>query len=415
MNYFLALRISEYKSTDIRKKLFMALTVILNLGILFIYKYMNFVTGILHGFFPETEVTKYVLPIGISFFTFQAMSYVIDVYRGVPAQKNIAYIGLYISLFPQLIAGPIVRYTTVAEEIVSRTVTKEMFAKGMMRFVRGFNKKVLLSNMLAVLADAAFEAKELTVLLAWLGAICYTLQIFFDFSGYSEMAIGIGLMLGFHFLENFDYPYISKTITEFWRRWHMSLGTWFRDYLYFPLGGSRVKSKFRLIFNLAVVWFATGVWHGASWNFILWGSLYGVIIIFEKIMKLPALVEQKKLLRVIYQIFTMLMVVLGWVLFRAVDLPSAFNYIKAMFGIGAVGFANDYAILQLLEYLVIIIVGIIASTPLVKFVKEKCEKHSETAALTADVASYAVQLVLFIVSISFIVMNSHNPFIYFNF
>ena len=416
LNYFMAIRIDEVdKSNVIKRKLFLALTVLINLGILFVYKYMNFVTDILHGFFPETEITKYVLPIGISFFTFQALSYVVDVYRGVPVQKNIAYIGLYISLFPQLIAGPIVRYTTIADQINHRVTSSEMFSKGMLRFVRGFNKKVLLSNILSLVADEAFGSEELTVTMAWLGAICYTLQIFFDFSGYSEMAIGLGLMLGFTFLENFDYPYISKTITEFWRRWHMSLGTWFRDYLYFPLGGSRVKSKWRLIFNLAVVWFATGVWHGASWNFILWGSLYGVIIIVEKLVKIPELVDRKRVLRVFYQTFTMLAVICGWVLFRAIDLPSALDYLKAMVGIAPGGIIDDTAIRYLSDFAVMIVAGIICSLPIIGFFKKKLSEVSPKGAIASDVCTYVVQGVLFIVSVSFIVMNAHNPFIYFNF
>ena len=416
LNYFMALRISEISEDNkAKRRFFLAFTVLANLSILFVYKYMNFVTDILHGFFPETEITQYVLPIGISFFTFQALSYVVDVYRGVPVQKNIAYIGLYISLFPQLIAGPIVRYTTIADQINHRVVTSEMFSKGMLRFVRGFNKKVLLSNVLAIVADEAFGAEELTVALAWLGAICYTLQIFFDFSGYSEMAIGIGLMLGFTFLENFDYPYISKTITEFWRRWHMSLGTWFRDYVYFPLGGSRVKSKWRLVFNLSVVWLATGIWHGASWNFILWGVLYGVIIVIEKLFSIPQQVDEKKPLRVFYQIFTMLMVVFGWVLFRAVDLTSAVDYLKAMLGMAPGGLINDVALRNLADFAITIVAGIICSTPLILFIKNKISARSEKGALACDTVTYVVQGVLFAVSVSFIVMNAHNPFIYFNF
>ena len=286
-NYFMAIRVAETERGDAHSKRMLAVAIIGNLGLLFVYKYMNFTTGVIHSVFPFTqelfEQTQLVLPIGISFFTFQSLSYVVDVYRGEPVQKNPFYVALYVSLFPQLIAGPIVRYTTVAEEINCRAVNSDMLTNGMYRFIKGFNKKVLLANVLSIVADSAFETKELTVLLAWVGIICYALQIYFDFSGYSEMAIGIGLMLGFKFLENFNYPYISKTITEFWRRWHMSLGTWFRDYLYFPLGGSRVKTKRRLVFNLAVVWLATGIWHGASWNFILWGALYGVLLIFEKL------------------------------------------------------------------------------------------------------------------------------------
>ena len=263
LNYFMALHIEELKAGSRGRKGLLTLTVLLNLGILFIFKYMNFATRNLRAVFPMLQSivpqTNFVLPIGISFFTFQALSYVIDVYRGIPAQKNPGYLGLYISLFPQLIAGPIVRYTTIMDQMERREITWDSFSDGMLRFLYGFNKKMLLSNLLAEVADAAFGVGELSVAMAWLGAIAYTLQIYFDFSGYSEMAIGLGRMFGFRFLENFNYPYISKTVTEFWRRWHISLGSWFRDYVYFPLGGSRVKSRIRLVFNLAVVWLATGI------------------------------------------------------------------------------------------------------------------------------------------------------------
>ncbi|MBQ8311090.1 MAG: MBOAT family protein [Clostridia bacterium] len=418
-NYLMALRIAEADGNERVRKLFLAITVIGNIGLLFVYKYMNFVTSTLHSMIPSTqemfEGTEFVLPIGISFFTFQAMSYVIDVYRGVPVQKNLAYLGLYISLFPQLIAGPIVRYTTVADEINSREITPDRFCKGMLRFVKGFNKKVLLANILAQVADASFGAKELSVAFAWFGALCYALQIFFDFSGYSEMAIGLGLMLGFTFLENFDYPYISKTITEFWRRWHISLGSWFRDYIYFPLGGSHVKSKLRLVFNLSVVWLATGIWHGASWNFILWGALYGLIIIVEKLLSIPKRVETVRPLRVGYQIFSMLMVLFGWVLFRAADLSFALDYLKAMFGIGSVGYIGATARLYFAEFFVILVAGILCSTPIFRFMREKLATRLKNGLAICNAVTYTVQAVLFLISVSFIIMDSHNPFIYFNF
>lgn len=418
-NYFVALRISECKPNVFQRKLMMFIAVIGNLGLLFVYKYMNFTTATLHRFFPSTEemfsVTNFVLPIGISFFTFQALSYVIDVYRGIPVQKNIFYLGLYISFFPQLIAGPIVRYTTIAEQIENRTVTKDGFAEGIKRFLYGFNKKVLLSNLLAIVADYAFGNQKLSVVMAWLGIICYTLQIYFDFSGYSEMAIGLGRMFGFEFLENFNYPYISKTITEFWRRWHISLGSWFRDYVYFPLGGSRVKSKLRMVFNLFVTWFATGVWHGASWNFILWGVLYGVIITVEKLISIPKLSENKKVFSVFYQIFTMFMVMFGWVLFRAENLSAAIEYFKAMFGFAGNSVLDTTAIFYLKEYCVIIIFGILASTPIFKFIWKKIDGIGKYGAVLSSTLEKGVQLILFIISISFLVMNAHNPFIYFNF
>lgn len=411
-NYFVALRIDEEQK---HKKLFLVIAIIGNLGLLFIFKYLNFATSLLNSVFESIEVSKIALPIGISFFTFQSLSYVIDVYRGEPVQKNLAHLGLYVSLFPQLIAGPIVRYTTIAEEIKARTITSKEFCEGMLRFIRGFNKKVLLANMLSQVADIAFASENLSVSMAWIGAICYALQIFFDFSGYSEMAIGIGLMLGFHFLENFNYPYISKTITEFWRRWHISLGSWFRDYLYFPLGGSRVKSKLRLIFNLSVVWLATGIWHGASWNFILWGVLYGVILIFEKTLSIPKFVEKKQSLRIPYQIFSMVMVLLGWVLFRATDLSHAGYYIKSMIGASNGALIDDITIRYFFDFLVLIIAGVICSTPFFVFIKEKLQTKFKNGEIIFNSIDYAVQFFLFIVSVSFLIMNAHNPFIYFNF
>ncbi len=419
MNYVFALRISELDKGARLRKFMLFVAVAANLGILFVYKYMNFVTGTLHDFFPFTKElfgqTSFVLPIGISFFTFQAMSYVIDVYRGIPVQKNLCYLGLYISFFPQLIAGPIVRYTTIAEEINSRTITFSSFSKGMLRFIYGFNKKMLLANILAQVADHAFAQDELSVGLAWLGIICYTLQIFFDFSGYSEMAIGLGLMFGFKFLENFNYPYISKTITEFWRRWHISLGSWFRDYVYFPLGGSRVKSKLRLVFNLFVVWLATGIWHGAAWNFILWGVLYGIIITAEKLLSVPQFSDRHKLFSIPYQIFTLLMVMFGWVLFRAEGLSAAVDYFKAMFGISSTSLWDAAAGFYFKDYFVILLAGIICSTPLLGFCKNKLISTGKVGIVTADIITYTTQTILFLVGVSYLVMNAHNPFIYFNF
>ena len=299
MNYLLALIIASSRLPQFWRRLALQGGIVMNLALIFVYKYANFATGVLREVFPSLQgaipQTSILLPIGISFFTFQALSYLVDVYRGIPAQKNPVNLALYIALFPQLIAGPIVRYNTVAEQIVFRHESFDKFASGIGRFLIGFNKKMLLANFFAITADRFFAAKGLSVCGAWLGAVAYTFQIFFDFSGYSDMAIGLGRMFGFEFLENFNYPYISRSITEFWRRWHMSLGSWFRDYLYFPLGGSRVDKRSRLVFNLSVVWLATGVWHGANWTFILWGVLYGVLIIGEKLSGWPKLVERRRI------------------------------------------------------------------------------------------------------------------------
>ena len=420
VNYLLALRIEELKDSKTGKKVILALDVVINIGILVIFKYLNFITSSLHSLFPATASlfpeTSIRLPIGISFFTFQALSYVIDVYRGIPAQRNIGSVGLYISLFPQLIAGPIVRYTTVMDQIQNRKVTPSSFSKGLIRFLVGFNKKVILANTLALMADKAFTDSGISVLTAWLGIICYTLQIFFDFSGYSDMAIGLGQMLGFEFLENFDHPYISRTVTEFWRRWHISLGTWFRDYVYFPLGGSRVKRKSRLVFNLFVVWLLTGIWHGANWTFILWGVLYGVVITVEKLAGIPKKLEKWPLIgRISYRVLTLLLIMMGWVLFRADTLPHAAEYLKTMFGLAGSPFVDNTFIFNAREFIVYIFMGILCSTPVFRVLMERIRARSERAGEIIIGIFDFLQLVLFVFSFSFLVMNAHNPFIYFNF
>ncbi|NMD37533.1 MAG: MBOAT family protein, partial [Christensenellaceae bacterium] len=286
-NWFFGLLVDKYRGT-IKAKISIVLTCVFNLGMLFIYKYLGFTTSLLSTIFP-IEVIKITLPIGISFFTFQAMSYVIDVYRDdAKVQKSVFDVGLFVSFFPQLIAGPIVRYNTIAEEINYREHHISEMAAGFKRFLVGLFKKILLANSLAVVADYAFgQISTLSASMAWFGIIAYSFQIFYDFSGYSDMAIGLAKVFGFNLEENFNYPYISKSVSEFWRRWHISLGTWFKDYLYFPLGGSRVETKGKLIRNLFIVWFLTGVWHGANVTFILWGLMYFVILIFEKLTGIP--------------------------------------------------------------------------------------------------------------------------------
>lgn len=418
-NYFAALHIEEMDQNSIGRKCFLAFTVCSNLSILFIYKYMNFVTHNLREWFPQLQETvpqtEMVLPIGISFFTFQAMSYVIDVYRGTPAQKNLGYLGLYISLFPQLIAGPIVRYTTIMDQMERREITWSSFSQGMLRFLYGFNKKMLLANQLAIIADTAFTATELSVAMAWLGAICYSLQIYFDFSGYSEMAIGLGEMFGFYFLENFNYPYISKTITEFWRRWHISLGSWFRDYVYFPLGGSRVKSKVRLVFNLAVVWLATGAWHGASWSFIAWGLLHGGMVTVEKLFSIPQRMVKHKGLSILYQVITLGVVICGWVLFRAEGFWNGLAYLKSMGGLMGNTLTDLDFWFQLREYGAILLAGLFCAVPLPRWIGNTLRSVGEQMNMLCNIGAGIIQFVLFMVSVSFLVMNAHNPFIYFNF
>ena len=395
------------------------ISIIFNLGVLFIFKYLNFTVDnlntIFHDLIPHTNIT---LPIGISFFTFQAMSYVIDVYRGtVKVQKNLFNLALYISFFPQLIAGPIVRYSTIEEQISHRTVSCDDFAEGVRRFLIGISKKVILANNFALIADQAFnsiDSNQISVAFAWLGSIAYTLQIFFDFSAYSDMAIGLGRMFGFKFLENFNYPYISASVSEFWRRWHISLGMWFRDYVYIPLGGSRVKNTGILVRNLFVVWLLTGLWHGANWTFIIWGLLYFVLITFEKIYDMPGRLKSTGM-KILYGVFTFFSVNLGWVLFRAENISQAGQYLATMFGLtkNCMGYDNTF-VQYIGEYWILLLIGAIYSTGFFKFLRVKMNE-SRTLDLCAECTGVIVYNLLFIVSVSYLVMGAYNPFIYFNF
>lgn len=411
VNYLFGLLVDKFRASKTKSRLVIALTVVFNLGVLYIFKYLMFTIENINSIAGlHLSVPNIVLPIGISFFTFQAMSYVIDVYREKgEAQKNPLNVGLYISFFPQLIAGPIVRYETVAYQIKHREESFEKFSEGVCRFIIGLAKKVLLANTMAVVADYAFDMpnSELTVVMAWVGAIAYTFQIFFDFGGYSDMAIGLGKMFGFEFLENFNYPYISLSVSEFWRRWHMSLGTWFRDYVYFPLGGSRVKSKARLVFNLFVVWSLTGIWHGANWTFLCWGLMYFILLTIEKLIgwekKYP---DKMKILRRIYTLF---FVVMGWVLFRADSIGDAGAYFATMFGGG--NLIDDSTIYYALNYLVYFVIAILVSTPIFKNISAKVNGNNPVVVAVSTVGL----CILLLVSVSYIVKGAYNPFIYFNF
>lgn len=408
LNWLFGLGVAKFKDNNIPKaKLFVALSVVMNLGMMFVFKYLTFTLENINALFSSNlDTLDIALPIGISFFTFQAMSYVIDVYRGNGAvQKNPFNVALYISFFPQLIAGPIVRYQTIAEQINFRKENFTDFSDGVYRFMLGFCKKVLIANNVASVADEIFGKSEISVATAWIGAIAYTLQIFFDFAGYSEMAIGLGKMFGFHFLENFDYPYISKSVSEFWRRWHMSLGTWFRDYVYFPLGGSRVKSKSRLVFNLFVVWLLTGVWHGANWTFVAWGLLYFVLLAFEKLTNFPAK------LKFFSHIYTMLFVIIGWVLFRSESISAALEYLQTMFFMSGAELFDDKAIFFLDNYKFYLVAGILACFPIMPKIKEKIKTGRKVYESIAVIALF----ITFIVSLTFTIKGSYNPFIYFNF
>jgi alginate O-acetyltransferase complex protein AlgI len=416
-DYLMALAISRCGINSSQKKWLLGLTLAGNIGVLFIFKYLNFTLVYIDSLGFNLPLTQIRLPIGISFFTFQAMSYVIDVYRNtVPAQKNPWYIGLYISFFPQLIAGPIVRYQTIASQLDYRVETIDDFAFGVHRFLTGFGKKILLANNMALIADKAFALPdpERSVIFAWLGALAYAFQIFFDFSGYSDMAIGLGHMFGFKFLENFNYPYISQSISEFWRRWHISLGQWFRDYLYFPLGGSRVKTKLRLICNLFIVWSVTGLWHGASWNFILWGIMYFVLITFEKLTGWPGKLKLP-VIRIIYQIVTLVCVLGSWVLFRALNISFAKSYLLSMIGQtgNPVFCANTIAAFR--DYKIFFLASLLCSTPLSKLLKERVVSCSQAVRVTTNILSFLFYFFILVWSFSYIVMGAHNPFIYFNF
>lgn len=412
-NWLFGLWVSKSKDNKVRSRAIIAVDVVFNLAILFVFKYLTFTGSVINSIFnADLNVPDIALPIGISFFTFQAMSYVIDVYRQKgEVQTNILYVGLYISFFPQLIAGPIVRYETVADEIKNRKETADDFFNGFGRFIIGLSKKVLLSNSFALVADAAFgtisRGEELSTAFAWLGAIAYTMQIFFDFSGYSDMAIGLGMMFGFHFLENFNYPYISSSVSEFWRRWHISLGTWFRDYLYIPLGGSRA-GRFRNIFNLFAVWFLTGLWHGANFTFIAWGLMYFVLIAAEKLTGFDK--KSSKGIMPFKWLYTMLFVVLGWVLFRADSIQDAFAYIKSMFALGSNVIFDGMFTGYMKQNAVLFIIGILLSTPIIKRCSEKLKTNKAGSLVTV-----LLLIGLFILCISSLVGSSYNPFIYFNF
>ncbi|MDA3732183.1 MBOAT family protein [Niameybacter massiliensis] len=385
---------------------------VFNLGILGIFKYLGFAVATCNSVLQvDWNVPNVILPIGISFFTFQGISYVMDIYRGKGrALKNVLDVGLYIALFPQLIAGPIVRYETVAEELRERRENVEDFAEGVIRFAEGLGKKVILANNFALVADKAFGLPDgqLSVVFAWLGAISYMLQVYFDFSGYSDMAIGLGRMFGFHFCENFRGPYTAKTISEFWRRWHISLGSWFRDYVYIPLGGSRVAKKNRLICNLLIVWGLTGIWHGANWTFIVWGLYFGLLIMTEKVGGL-----EKKLTKLPFvgHIYTLLLVLIGWVFFRADSLIQAIQYLKVMFGFEQVTFLGSLANLYLQENFILLIIGAICCLPL----KEWVDRYQLTEHTSLQVIYRVGLSIVTVIAVAYLVKGNYNPFIYFNF
>lgn len=412
--YIFGFLVGKYRESAPKKaRAYLIVSILLNLSALLFFKYANFFIenlALLPGLGGLKPIEGLKLPVGISFYTFQIMSYTIDVYRGdARVQRRIVPFGAYVTLFPQLIAGPIVRYSDVDEQLTNRKETVDKFASGVQRFCAGLAKKVLLADTVYVLLGHYHDAFafEQTVLGAWLIVILYTFQIYFDFSGYSDMAIGLGRMLGFEFLENFNYPYISKSITEFWRRWHISLSTWFREYVYIPLGGNR-RGKLRQYRNIAVVWLLTGFWHGASWNFLLWGAYFCVLLIVEKLFLYKWL---QKAPAVLAHLYTMFFVCISWLIFYFTDLGEGLTCLKAMFGVGVSSFATPTVVYDLLRYLPLLLICVLAATPLPKRLFDALKNRFVTM-------RYAQVLLIagaFLVITAYLVDSTFSPFLYYRF
>ena len=403
INYFLSKEIAKRK----HPKVYLLIALIYNIGNLLIFKYTDFFINNINNLFnTNIPYIRLIMPIGISFYTFQAIGYIVDVYnkKHKPA-KNILNFMTYLCLFPQLVAGPIVRYADIDKSLEQREHNYDNFAEGIKRFIIGLSKKVLLANVIGELIKSLLTE---TIVSSWLKPIGYTLQIYFDFSGYSDMAIGLGLMFGFKFLENFNYPLISSSITEFWRRWHISLSSWFRDYVYIPLGGNRV-SKLKWLRNIFVVWFLTGFWHGASWNFIIWGLYFGIILVIEKLY-IGKYIEKTKILKYIY---TTVIVVISFLIFSSNDITEIFTSLKNMFYISNIQFINQETIYYLKSYSILLIISIISATPLLKNIISKLRKTKLKVLI--DISEPIVYLALLILSTAFLIDESFNPFLYFRF
>lgn len=410
IGYVSGLLIEAFSQKKI-SKLFLWLSVGINIGFLAYFKYADF---FIENFNAATGLSipllRIALPIGISFYTFQILSYTVDVYRkDVPAQKNLINLAAYVTMFPQLIAGPIVRYSHIAKELENRNINVENFAKGMRRFILGLGKKILIANTLGELCDIFKQSDDKSVLFYWLYAIAFMLHVYFDFSGYSDMAIGLGRIFGFNFWENFNYPFISKSATEFWRRWHMSLGTWFRDYVYIPMGGNRV-SKPKWFFNIFVVWFLTGFWHGAAWTFIVWGLYFAIFLILEKLLYLKYLEKSKILSRV----YLLVVVGISFVIFNATDIKEAISYIGGMFGAGGVPLVSTEFFYYLKSFGITLGIGLIGCTPIVKKTVEKIKGNAIGGKIIAVIEPISL-IVLLIVMTAYLVDGSFNPFLYFRF
>lgn len=387
-------------------------SIVINLGILCFFKYYGFVVDNINSIFSlNLNASTLPLPVGISFYTFQTMSYAIDVYLDkVPVQKNIISFGAYVTMFPQLVAGPIVKYGDVAKQLNERKETLDKFGEGAELFIRGLSKKVLLANNIGILWNAVKSTpiSELTVISAWLGIIGFTFQIYFDFSGYSDMALGLGKMFGFELMENFNYPYISKSVTEFWRRWHISLGSWFREYVYIPLGGNKA-GKLKQFKNLFIVWFLTGLWHGANWNFILWGLYFGFFVTIEKLFLLKWL---KKGSKFIGHIYTLIIVIVGWVFFEFESLSSAMGFIGTMFGFGKHLLMNNNTLYYLSTNIVLLLVLVICSTPIPRKIIVSIRERLK---MVGAIIIPPIYLILIILSTAYLVNETYNPFLYFRF
>ncbi len=409
--YLHGIWIHKLKNTTY-KKIPLISSIVIGIGLLMVFKYTNFfIININYIFHSELALLRIVLPIGISFYTFQILSYTIDVYRNeVEVQKNFLNFATYVSLFPQLIAGPIVRYQTIEKELTDRKHSFENFAYGINRFIIGLSKKVLIANTIGEIGEIFASMNEKTVVIYWMMAIGFMLQIYFDFSGYSDMAIGLGRIFGFHFQENFNYPYISKTITEFWRRWHISLGTWFRKYVYIPLGGNRV-SYIQWIRNILVVWFLTGFWHGAKWNFIIWGLMFAILLMLEKWILKHLF---KRLPSIFSHLYVILIVMLSFVIFNSNSLYESIKNIMGMFGLLKIPFMNQETFYYFRSYLFVLIIAVIGTTPLLKYTIKTIKKYKIGEILTNIVEPF-IYIILLLIITGYLIDSSFNPFLYFRF
>ena len=420
INFIFGIVLDRPSGNEKGKKVLCAIAVIANIGALVYFKYTGMILDTIASITKrEASIPEIILPIGISFYTFQCISYVVDVYRGEKATRNIIHFALFVAMFPQLLQGPIIRYSEVKDALVSPVITVDSFVKGIERFITGLAKKAIIANTIGEVCDQIFEIApaNMSVSVAWLGAIMYTLQIYFDFAGYTDMAIGLGKMFGFTFRENFNYPYISKSVTEFWRRWHMSLSNWFRDYLYIPLGGNR---RGNVYINLLIVFLATGIWHGAAWGFVVWGLWHGLFMLIERALRQKSLPLPAFISNIFKWGYTILVVTLGWVLFKIEDLPEALSYIGAMFGIvksGYTAFSTSFFLDVRMAFFLVI--AIIACVPwaqvLPRYASTYVAKFCDSEDNVPRISRHVCLILLLVISFMFIVNTTYSPFIYFQF